>query len=122
MASEETVEILAGFLNFAHKFKTVPFISSRNPINVEIRISLAYKFVTFFSNLAYIIVSIFLVSNNIFFDAANAEGMVLASGLISSFGVCQGSQVWMILKLESFMSLINTFLKFNRSLRKFRTQ
>jgi len=125
MASHQTLKSLSLFVECGHSLNLVPFRLKRNTkfkehFEMEINISRNYIISTAFAISVLSTVIILCFKELIFyFNIVLNEDTVFVFFLISASLIALGPQLWVVCKMESIVSLANTFVRFNQHLCKF---
>jgi len=121
MASIQTLESLGRFVNFGYYLKIFPMkLSPNSNIMYVVNVTKKYIAATSFSvtvNTLIILAYLHdLIVNNSSMEN-KVTGFIL--GIISMALTILGAQIWFVFKMESLLSLTNTFNRFNLRLCKF---
>jgi len=122
MASNKTVRNIIKFMDFGFKLNILPIQAKINAsTNVTLKIIYRQKYIvsTFFA-ITVKTASILAFLKALLFNTNSIgnEGIVFMLAVVSMALVILGTQLWLVCKLESIVSLIATFLRFNQSLCK----
>jgi len=131
MASNETLYNFSKFLDFGNYLNMIPFKAKREaPTPSSLVPYTTYNYVTctskkYFVNFLFaIVVNIFMILafvREILFNTASMkiEAIVFLTTIISVSLAGLNPHLWLVWKIESVASLVNTFFRFNYHLGKF---
>jgi len=116
MGSIRTLENIFIFTEYAYAWKVLPFYVTRKPYyKIVFEPSTKYKVATVFSIVTDAVFLLLLAKEVVQLDQAltSMEDLLLLLAVGSIYATCLGTQIWILVKLYSFVSIANSFLQFN---------
>ena len=121
MASNQNCEVVGYLVNYAKACHFLPFEASLKPcLNLVTRKTKKWVFLTTYS----LVVNILFISYviNVLLSSANERAvpdLIFLLGILNMYLMVLGPHVWLLIKLRTVESLINTYIKLNWTLCKF---
>ena len=121
MASDSNCKKVTNLLKYTHFCNLLPFEVNPGPcLSVVVRKTKTWFILTAFSVVTHALFSAYLI--NVLLFNPNHMGMVnlvFLVGILTVFLSVFGAYMWMLIKLEPFMSIVNTYWKLNLALCKY---